>query len=554
MADHVRFTDLLLDDIADVLAAHEPERGGALIGAGGVVHQLVEDTAGRYSSVSWDISAELTAAVQAAESAGRGRLAGTVHTHPAGTADPSSQDLQATARLLDENPHLDRAVVCVVTEGTLRDTDLPLGNRHRMSVHLARRGPGGSCRVTRATASVVPIGRDLATADHADPVDGLMVTWAGTERFALPLGDLDGGPLLLLMSREYPTAGPLLVTLTDGELTPVRQQPWDPTHPPAPQLRHLIDGARRRRPVGLTDRIEGLAGRLAATRVLVVGLGSVGSWLAGELVRAGVEQLVLVDPDRVEGSNLARTIYEARHLDTPKVDAAAELLTRINPAVTVDTHPCTIGELDADLSEVCRDVDLVVAATDDPVGQALLNHHAYAAGTPLVACGLYRRAHAGEVIMVVPQLGTGCWMCATGVSGAGDRGEKDYGTGRLAGELALGPAIHLVTEVAAGVTIGLLAGPGTPAGEPLGQLLATRRTMGLISTGPRWDFFPIVFAGLDANQWAPQSVWAKVDGDPACPICGTERVAPTVGDGTAVRDTISRLRKQHAQQTESSPA
>ena len=546
MVDHVRFTDVVLDDIATGLAAHPPERGGALIGAGGIVHHLVEDTDGRYSGTSWDISSELTGAVQQAESAGHGTLIGTVHTHPAGSPDPSGQDLRATARLLDENPHLDQTVVCVVTEGEPRERDLPLGDDHRMSVHVAQRAPGGDCRVTRASASVVPIGRDLTAAGHGTPAAGVRVTWDGSERLAVPLDDHGGdSPLLLQVSREYPTAGPLVATPGDtGELTPVCQQPWDPTQPAGPQLRALLDTALRRRPVGLTDRVEGLAGRLAPKRVLIVGLGSVGSWLAAELVRAGVEHLELVDPDHVEASNLARTIYEARHLDIPKVTAATDLLTRINPAITVRTHRHAIGELEHDLDSLCDAADLIVAATDDPAGQALLNHHAYAAGTPLVACGLYRQAHAGEVVIVVPQLDTGCWMCATGVSGIGDRAAKDYATGRLAGEIALGPAIHLVTEVAAGVAIGLLAGPTAPAAQPLRQLLETRRTMGLISTGPRWDFFPIVFAGLDANQWAPQSVWARVQRDPHCPICGPEQATPEVGFGTALATVISELRDE----------
>jgi molybdopterin/thiamine biosynthesis adenylyltransferase/proteasome lid subunit RPN8/RPN11 len=545
VADHVRFTDLVVDDIARLLAAHPPERGGALVAAGGLIHHLVEDPAGGYTHASWEISAELTAAVQAAESAGRGRLAGTVHSHPAATPDPSEQDLRATARLLERNPHLDAAAVCVVTRGDPRPGDLPVGDHHRMSVHLARRAPHGSCRVARATASVATVGDHLATAGARNPAAGRCLVWHGSERLAMALDDDPDPPVLLLVSREYPAAGPIFVTPADsGELTPVSRQPWDPTQPAGSQLRTLLDAASGRRPAGLADRVEGLAGELSTTRVLVAGLGSVGSWLAAELVRAGVEHLDLIDPDHVEGSNLARSIYEARHVETPKASAAAELLAHINPAVHARSHHRTIGELDGHLAELSRQADLIIAATDDPTEQALLGHHAYAAGTPLVACGLYRQARAGEVVVVVPQLDTPCLTCATGASRLGDRGDKDYSTGRLASELALGPPIHLVTEVAAIVAIGLLAGPAAAAGQPLRSLLASRRTVGLISTAPEWDFFPTVFAGLEGNQWAPQSIWASVEASEDCPVCGPERVPPASVSEPGAATVIAQLREE----------
>ena len=85
----VRVTDGLIDAILARLATIPPERGGALLAAGGLVHLLVEDTSARYSRTSWDISAALSATVGEIEAAGHGTLAGTVHTHPAGVPEPS---------------------------------------------------------------------------------------------------------------------------------------------------------------------------------------------------------------------------------------------------------------------------------------------------------------------------------------------------------------------------------------------------------------------------------------------------------------------------------
>jgi molybdopterin/thiamine biosynthesis adenylyltransferase len=557
MIEHVRFTDLLLERLLHDLAVHPPERGGALLATAGLVHELVEDTAGQYTGVEWRISDELTGFVQEAEAERRGVFIGHVHTHPDGVPDPSGADLEATANMLhfekkivDEtsgeervlsNSHLDRLVICVISRGAPRETDLAIGDEHRMSVHVMRRGPGGICVVDRARGSVVPIGADLEAAGVGRPGHAIAVTWAGTDRLGLPIGE--DGRQLLLVPREYPLAGPLVVE-EDDTGTPVlsARQTWDPGRPALTQLASLLRADAGRRPADYGARVEGLVGRLAETRGLVAGLGSVGSWLLEELVRAGVGHVELLDDEEVEGPNLSRTIYEAHHLGAAKVTAAGELCRRINPEVQVTAHQATIAEVESDLAEMCERADLVLATTDDPAGQALLNHHAYHANTTLVACGLYSRAAAGEVVLVVPGINTPCWACATGAQVAAGRGEKDYGTGRLVAELALGPAIHLVTEVAAGAALALLAGPDTPAGAPLRDLLVSDRTMGMITTSPDWDFFPTVFDGLQGHQWAPQSIWAHVERDPGCCVCGAERDAPVSEFGTHLNAVVARHR------------
>jgi hypothetical protein len=48
------------------------------------------------------------------------------------------------------------------------------------------------------------------------------------------------------------------------------------------------------------------------------------------------------------------------------------------------------------------------------VEQALLAHHVYAVGIPLVACALYKAAAAGEVVISVPAAESACWSCAVG--------------------------------------------------------------------------------------------------------------------------------------------
>jgi predicted nucleic acid-binding Zn ribbon protein len=178
--------------------------------------------------------------------------------------------------------------------------------------------------------------------------------------------------------------------------------------------------------------------------------------------------------------------------------------------------------------------------------QALLAHHAYAAGVPLVACALYKKAAAGEVVLSVPAAGTACWPCAVGAGTPSDsyRPGRDYGLGgRLAGESALGPSIHLVAGVAASAALGLLAGPTSPVGRQLKRLLSQRRTLGLVATTPGWDFFKTVFAGMD-HQHAPQSVWVRVDPSADCPVCGARPVPPL---DTQAGSDIAHIIDEHRQ-------
>ena len=139
----VRVTDGLIDAILARLVTVPPERGGALLTAGGLVHLLVEDSSARYSQTSWDISTALSATVGEIEAAGHGTLAGLVHTHPPGIPEPSSTDVATTRDALGLNPHLGELLIAIVTEGTPREHDLPVGSRHRMSLHVLRRNHTG---------------------------------------------------------------------------------------------------------------------------------------------------------------------------------------------------------------------------------------------------------------------------------------------------------------------------------------------------------------------------------------------------------------------------
>ncbi len=76
--------------------------------------------------------------------------------------------------------------------------------------------------------------------------------------------------------------------------------------------------------------------RLEDARVLIIGLGGLGSSSSVYLAAAGVGHLVLVDFDEVDISNLQRQIVHAtKDIGRPKVDSAKEYLLELNPEIQV---------------------------------------------------------------------------------------------------------------------------------------------------------------------------------------------------------------------------
>ena len=77
---------------------------------------------------------------------------------------------------------------------------------------------------------------------------------------------------------------------------------------------------------------------IASKRVIIFGVGGVGSWCAESLVRSGIEQLTIVDSDRVCMTNVNRQLMATtKTVGKVKVDVLKERLLDINPAANITT-------------------------------------------------------------------------------------------------------------------------------------------------------------------------------------------------------------------------
>ena len=147
--------------------------------------------------------------------------------------------------------------------------------------------------------------------------------------------------------------------------------------------------------------------RLKSARVLIAGVGGLGSPLAMYLTAAGVGRILLADRDVVSRSNLNRQVLHwETDLGRPKVESAAEKLARLNPEVQVE--PLAL-EIDQDsVIELVRGCDLVLDAMDNFDTRHLINRACVEAKTPFIYGGVH--GLTGMVTTFVPGE-TGCLAC-----------------------------------------------------------------------------------------------------------------------------------------------
>lgn len=138
---------------------------------------------------------------------------------------------------------------------------------------------------------------------------------------------------------------------------------------------------------------------LAAAHVLVVGCGGLGSPALYYLAAAGVGRLGLVDPDRVEISNLQRQILHATpDIGRPKVDSAVGRLRALNPHVRFVPHPDRLGAENA--RDLFAPYDVVLDCTDNFAAKYLINDVCVAMKKPFVHAGI--SGFCGQLMTVLP--------------------------------------------------------------------------------------------------------------------------------------------------------
>lgn len=157
--------------------------------------------------------------------------------------------------------------------------------------------------------------------------------------------------------------------------------------------------------------------RVSQARVMVVGCGALGNEVLKNLVLFGVQHLVVVDFDRVESSNLSRSVLFTREdaqRHARKIDAVKASIERINPSAEVVT---LFGDIAYEVGlGWFRGVDVVIGCVDNRWARYCINRLCMRAGIPWVDGGI--DGLEGTVRVFIP--GENCYACNLGPEGLKD--------------------------------------------------------------------------------------------------------------------------------------
>lgn len=129
--------------------------------------------------------------------------------------------------------------------------------------------------------------------------------------------------------------------------------------------------------------------KIHQSKLLIIGLGGLGSPVALYLAASGIGQLTLVDPDHVELSNLQRqVIHNTADIGTDKVISAKKSCLAINPDIKIKTFAHALN--DQELLKQVSQHDLVLDCSDNFATRFQVNQACFTQKTPLISGAVIR--------------------------------------------------------------------------------------------------------------------------------------------------------------------
>lgn len=257
---------------------------------------------------------------------------------------------------------------------------------------------------------------------HSHPGNSLFFSaWddvADKESFEIVFGrmDTERPHFALVMDRS----GEFLVRSYDSSLTPhnaelvrVIGDRFQIRYPGRDRTANPLEFDRQSRAFGARSTED-----LAHLRVGIVGCGGTGSAVASLLARSGVSHFLLIDPDRVDITNLNRLHFATRSdaiARRHKVDVVGDAIAQIGLARSVVRLKAHVDS--PDCRDALRACDLVFGCTDDHLGRNYLNRLAYFYMIPVIDLGVLIEPNErggydsfdGRVTVVQP--GYTCQVC-----------------------------------------------------------------------------------------------------------------------------------------------
>ncbi|MCX8169789.1 MAG: HesA/MoeB/ThiF family protein, partial [Candidatus Methanomethyliaceae archaeon] len=142
--------------------------------------------------------------------------------------------------------------------------------------------------------------------------------------------------------------------------------------------------------------------KLRNSKVVVTGIGGLGSVASYYLAAAGVGYLRIIDYDVVEISNLNRQILHwTNDIGRPKVESAAMKLSLLNPETRIDPINEKISEDNVD--ELLKGMDVIIDGQDNLRTRMIINEFAVRSCRPYVYGAVY--GMEGFLMTIIPGAG-----------------------------------------------------------------------------------------------------------------------------------------------------
>jgi molybdopterin/thiamine biosynthesis adenylyltransferase len=168
---------------------------------------------------------------------------------------------------------------------------------------------------------------------------------------------------------------------------------------------------------------------MAEKRVIILGCGSVGSLVALELARAGVQNFILVDADIFEYHNICRHQCGIEDVGDLKVYALKRKIHNINPMAEVTTFDGIVQNLPKEtLDAFCVAGNTIfVGCADNRIADVYANRISIYYKASFISIGFWERAYAGEIFYHICGKNMPCYECAIGDgSGISARAEANH--------------------------------------------------------------------------------------------------------------------------------
>lgn len=148
--------------------------------------------------------------------------------------------------------------------------------------------------------------------------------------------------------------------------------------------------------------------KLLTAKVMIIGLGGLGSPVALYLAASGIGELILCDFDKVDISNLQRQIiHQNSSIEQFKVDSAIEQLSKMNPGVNLRGIKDAITQ--PMLDDELPNVDLLIDCTDNLQSRLMINQACVKHQTTLVSGAAIRME--GQVAVFLNNGEGPCYQC-----------------------------------------------------------------------------------------------------------------------------------------------